>query len=384
MIPSEIENSILHYLTGNATKQELALLERWIKIDNHNKELFNDYLKVYYLTNTLLTKTTPKNFKAKELARIQKAKNNKQRSIVYLSLKYAAILILFVGSSYFLYNRNIVKDTFSASSNQITLQLANGQVEIINEKSSKEIVDIHGNKIGIQEENRIVYHTKSTSKTPVYNQLSVPYGKQFELVLSDGTTITINAGTTIEYPTQFASNQKREVSIQGEAFFKVAKDSLRPFIVKANDLKVRVLGTQFNVSAYPEEPNIATVLVEGLVGLYNNNYYNSTTATLLTPGFKGLYNEKEGSISKEKVDTRIYTGWRTGQLIFRNIPFKNIIKRLERSYNIQIINHNKQLNHEYFNAAFNSKKEDIYKVLNTFQKSYNFEYTTNKNQIIIH
>ncbi|NIJ45539.1 hypothetical protein FHR24_002007 [Wenyingzhuangia heitensis] len=380
MISSEIKNSIINYLNGNATEQEIKLLENWIVVNNH-KELFKEYVQIHHAANSISTQNNYQDFINKETVRITKTK--KRNTLIYLSFKYAAILILFLTSGYFLYQTNITKNTLMANVDQITLQLANGEIEVLNENSSREILDIHGHKIGTQQANRIVYHT-TAAKKPVYNQLSVPYGKQFELVLSDGTCITVNSGTTIEYPTQLATNQKRKVKLKGEAYFNVAKDSAHPFVVTANNLKVRVLGTQFNISAYPEEQNIATVLVEGLVGLYDQEQYHPKTATLLTPGFKGIYNEQSRNISKQKVDTRIYTGWKTGLLIFRNIPFQNILKRLERTYNIQITNNNKELNLEYFNASFDTHEDDIYKILNTFKKSYNFTYTTKNNQITIH
>src|SRR5699024_4461413 len=109
--------------------------------------------------------------------------------------------------------------------------------------------------------------TGSTSKL-VYNTLWVPYGKQFKLELSDGTHIVLNSGTQIKYPIHFSADQKRKVFLKGEAFFHVAKDSSRQFVVKSKDQMVEVYGTKFNVSAYREAPRVKTVLIEGSVGVF--------------------------------------------------------------------------------------------------------------------
>lgn len=381
MITSEIEKCIINYLKGTASTKELRQLEDWIKLAN-NKELFKEYIKLDYITSVALVKNHKSDFIDKEIFKT-KDKTKVRKLLPFKLLKYASILLIAICSTYLVYQNLTRKENFIADTDQIILDLGNGKTEIIQENGSKKIVDINGHVIGFQQANRIVYTTSNKiSEKEIINKLTVPYGKHFELVLSDGTIITLNSGTSIEYPSQFSNNKKREVSLNGEAFFNVAKDTLHPFVVNANQLKVRVLGTQFNVSAYPEEKNISTVLVEGLVGLYNNDVYNINSTTLLKPGVKGVYNTDKQTFSTKKVDTKIYTSWRTGTLIFRDISFKNIIKRLERNYNITIVNNNKKLDQQYFNASFNAK-ESVEEILSTFSKSYPFNYETINQKIII-
>ncbi|GGF72475.1 FecR family protein [Wenyingzhuangia marina] len=381
MITSEIEKCIINYLKGTASTKELRQLEDWIKLAN-NKELFKEYIKLDYITSVALVKNHKSDFINKEIFKT-KDKTKVRKLLPFKLLKYASILLIAICSTYLVYQNLTRKENYIANTDQIILDLGNGKTEIIQENGSKKIVDINGNVIGFQQANRIVYTTSNKiSEKEIINKLTVPYGKHFELVLSDGTIITLNSGTSIEYPSQFSNNKKREVSLNGEAFFNVAKDTLHPFVVNANQLKVRVLGTQFNVSAYPEEKNISTVLVEGLVGLYNNDVYNINSTTLLKPGVKGVYNTDKQTFSTKKVDTKIYTSWRTGTLIFRDISFKNIIKRLERNYNISIVNNNKKLDQQYFNASFNAK-ESVEEILSTFSKSYPFNYETINQKIII-
>ena len=381
MITSEIEKCIINYLKGTASTKELRQLEDWIKLAN-NKEFFKEYIKLDYITSVALVKNHKSDFIDKEIFKT-KDKTKVRKLLPFKLLKYASILLIAICSTYLVYQNLTRKENFIADTDQIILDLGNGKTEIIQENGSKKIVDINGHVIGFQQANRIAYTTSNKiSEKEIINKLTVPYGKHFELVLSDGTIITLNSGTSIEYPSQFSNNKKREVSLNGEAFFNVAKDTLHPFVVNANQLKVRVLGTQFNVSAYPEEKNISTVLVEGLVALYNNDVYNINSTTLLKPGVKGVYNTDKQTFSTKKVDTKIYTSWRTGTLIFRDISFKNIIKRLERNYNITIVNNNKKLDQQYFNASFNAK-ESVEEILSTFSKSYPFNYKKINQKIII-
>jgi len=211
--------------------------------------------------------------------------------------------------------------------------------------------------------------------------LTVPYGKRFDIVLSDSTQVHLNAGTSIKYPVKFIKGKDREVHLTGEAFFEVAKDAGHPFIVNANGLNIRVLGTKFNVSAYPEDSTTKTMLVEGSVGLYQDIAYNPEKTTFLKPGHLASLNKANKDISVERAEISLYTGWMKGNLIFRHVPFKNIIKKLERHYNVVITNHNKALGNELFTASFDNAT--LEQVLETFQNNYGLEYRIEKDEIII-
>lgn len=301
-------------------------------------------------------------------------------------LKYTAIaasLLLLLGVGFTYQNGN-----FDSQKNQIidptqiTLQLANGDVQVISEGTKIAVKDADGNIIGTQQGNKIVYHATASSGKLTYNTLKVPYGKRFELQLSDGTSIHLNAGTTLRYPIQFINGQNRQVFLNGEAFFDVAKDELHPFVVNADELNVRVLGTHFNVSNYPEDEMTDVVLVEGSVGLYESNKtFDAEKNTILKPGFKGSFDRKNNSISTKSVDTEVYTAWVDGELYLRNISFANICKKLERQYDVTITNKNPKLSGEKFNASF--KQEPIEKVLSYFNDVYGIQYTITNKQVTI-
>ena len=120
----------------------------------------------------------------------------------------------------------------------------------------------------------------------VYNTLKIPYGKKFEVQLSDGTIVHLNAGTSLRYPVQFVKNQSRQVYLTGEAFFEVSKDKAHPFTVNTQEVNVEVLGTKFNVNSYTEDVSTDVVLVEGKVSLYKDKK-TAENQVYLTPGLKG-------------------------------------------------------------------------------------------------
>lgn len=298
-------------------------------------------------------------------------------------IKYAAVAVLFIGIG-FLFQQGY----FSASSTLdipnefITLELENGSTKIINEDDTSEIVDKKGNVIGNQKGKVLVYDTTITNETLVYNTLTVPYGKRFEVQLSDGTRVHLNAGTSLKYPIKFIEDQNRQVFLKGEAFFDVSTDAKHPFIVNAEEMNIRVLGTQFNVSSYPEDEHITTVLLEGSVGVYSSDEtYNQKTATLLNPGFKAEWNLKNQEIKLDEADTETHTAWMDGRLILNGVPFNDILKKLERQYNVVFINNNMALENRRFTARFDV--ENIYQVMQSFSYSASFTYKFDSNKIII-
>ncbi|WP_203257138.1 FecR family protein [Hyunsoonleella ulvae] len=258
----------------------------------------------------------------------------------------------------------------------VTLELNNGSIQVIKENGNTNVIDNEGNVIGEQTGNKLVYSDKITSENLVYNTLKVPNGKKFDLVLSDGTKVLLNSGTSLKYPIKFLPGKTREVFLSGEAFFDVEQDKAHPFIVNANNLNVEVLGTQFVVSLYEEDKHTSVVLVEGSVDLSKDNH---TDSTILTPGTIGVLNSQTGIIAKQSVNTGLYTSWIDGVLMFRNQTFENISKKLERIYNVTIVNHNPTFSQEVFNASFDN--ETIEDILSYFKDSYDMNYAIENNII---
>lgn len=386
---SEIQKLLHKYILNQCTLEETNDVVDYFK-KNKNSEDFPTVEDVKLLLEeipTMDTNTADKIFSkiitdAKEIETtiIQKEKMPIQR---YLSIAASIIVLLSIG---WWYNQQDVVKTKSdllINSNEITLQLANGEIQVITEGKKTKVTDSKGNLIGNQNGNKIVYDTKTALKELVFNTIKIPYGKRFELELSDGTLVHLNSGSSLKYPVTFITGKSRKVFLDGEAFFDVSKDKSHPFVVNADNLNIRVLGTHFNVSNYGEDDLTEVVLVEGSVGLYNTNEnFDTNKSTLLKPGYKGSFNKKDDHISTTPVITDSYTSWMQGGLTFRNMSFKNISKKLERHYNVTIKTQNEKLNNEIFNASFKNN-ESIEKVLSYFDEVYGIKYTLKNNQIVI-
>jgi len=296
----------------------------------------------------------------------------------------AACFLLLMGGGW-LYQANFSapeKEPLKLTGNEITLQLENGDIQVISENGQQQLMDASGNLIASQEGANIVYGAANDLEKLVYNTLKIPYGKRFKLQLSDGTVVHLNAGTTLKYPVKFIAGESRKVFLNGEAYFDVAKDARHPFVVNADELNVRVLGTHFNVSGYPEDDLTDVVLVEGSVGLYKSGeQFSAKQSTILKPGFKASFNKSNGSLATKAVATSVHTAWVHGELNFRNLSFKNISRKLERHYDIEIENHNPQLETVFFNASF--RDEPIEKILSYFNEAHGFKYKIQGKKIII-
>lgn len=384
MISSKIENLIVKYLNKSATVDDLNILSKWVEIPR-NKSLFIDYVQTHYAVNYSLN-----NPPSKEIQELLISKIKKEKSIVYRIkpfLKYAAIFICILGLGYFyqadLFSPKVSEvKTLQASEDDITLELENGQVKVISNQGNEKITNNKGEVVGTQKGNQLDYSTNNTTEKLVYNELTVPYGRIFDLVLSDGTKIKLNSGTSIKYPIKFIEGKDRLVYLNGEAYFDVVKDEKHPFIVNADAINIRVLGTEFNLSSYPEDENINTVLVEGSVSVYNKETsYNKNTAVLLTPGHKAEWEKEDKTILIEEADISEYTAWIDGRLIFRDLEFKVIRKKLERKYNITIVNNNLELENTTFNAIFDI--ESIEEVLEVLDKNFGIQYEIKNNKVII-
>ncbi|TRX28934.1 DUF4974 domain-containing protein [Flavobacterium franklandianum] len=300
----------------------------------------------------------------------------------YMAIAASFLVLLTIGLSYQHGFFSPKKDVIINNSNEITLQLENGDIQVISANKKSKIADANGNVVGNQNGNKIVYDTETTIEKLVYNTIKIPYGKRFELQLSDGTIVHLNSGTTLKYPVKFIASENRQVFLDGEAYFDVTKDKTHPFVVNADNLNVRVLGTHFNVSNYPEDKMTDVVLVEGSVGLYKvNEKFNAEKNTVLKPGFKGSFSKTDNQIKTKAVVTDVYTAWIKGGLTFRDMTFKDISKKLERHYNVTIVNQNTKLSDEKFNASFGD--EPIAKVLSYFNEIHGIHYTLKNNEVLI-
>ena len=185
-----------------------------------------------------------------------------------------------------------------------------------------------------------------------YSEITVPFGQMSQLTLSDGTKIWLNSGTTLRYPERFAENS-RSVSIEGEAYFEVAKMAHKPFTVNTSDIKVEVLGTSFNLSAYKEDAATAVTLVEGKVAV--EDHAGKIIARLI-PGQMATKNKQTNALDIRNVETSFYAAWIEGKIYFDDEPLDQIAIKLERWFNVEISFANEQLKSHRFTGTILKNK----------------------------
>src|SRR5690606_28344661 len=242
-------------------------------------------------------------YKIKGIEKKKKVRTFSPHSNIGFWSGIAATFLLLIGI--YFYNQNTLgtaKEPITIENNQntelITLQLDNGMIETISTDGERKITSPNGNLVASQQGNSLQYNGTEAQDKLVYNTLNIPYGREFDLVLSDGTKVKLNSGSSIKYPVRFLKGQDRKVFLKGEAYFDVSSDKAHPFIVNVDEMNIRVLGTQFNLSHYPEDEDISTVLVEGAVVLYKEgaNMGSNTTAQLV-PGQRAALNKTNNTMT---------------------------------------------------------------------------------------
>lgn len=210
-------------------------------------------------------------------------------------------------------------------SSKAVLTLGNGQTITLDSAGHQQI----GASVS-QQGGQLLY--ADNAGTPQQNTLTTPRGGQFRVTLPDGTEAWLNANSSLTYPTAFSGNQ-RLVAVQGEVYFAVAKDATRPFQVRVNDGPViDVLGTEFNVNAYTDEPSINTTLVQGKV----NVHLGSASAVVLQPGQQARV--VDGHLNMVPgVDVDQITAWKNGVFNFEGVDVPGVMRQLSRWYDIEVV-----------------------------------------------
>ena len=205
-----------------------------------------------------------------------------------------------------------------------------------------------------------------------------PRGMRAVVVLPDSSRVTLNADSRISYPRRFTW-QAREVKLEGEAYFEVAKDKLRPFTVEAGDTKVTALGTEFNLRSYPGDPDTETTLVEGSVRVEAGG-----ERSILEPGYKLRYDPSSGQADISEVNPDASTGWMDGKLYFEAMTFERIASVLERKYSVNIRITDPLLAAKSFDGKF-EHGEGLDQILNVISLSVPFirKYDARTNTITI-
>jgi ferric-dicitrate binding protein FerR (iron transport regulator) len=385
---TQIPEIILKKISQKVTEEELQLLEEWLSQSEQNRVL---YQKVMQRNNLAFIEKEYQNIDneiawGKVLRKIKMQKRMPVKSLFMKVLRYAALLMLpLLVASYLLFLHSSQKDssdTFAQMEKQIlelkesSLITDDGEVVYLESKSNETLVEIDGTQIQ-QKDSTLLYHKEAKDNEDVkYNSLVTPRGKVYNLVLADGTKVWLNASSAIKYPVSFSSDI-RKVYLTGEAYFEVARDTLKPFIVSTSEMDIEVLGTIFNVMAYPDDKVMETTLVSGQVKVkaYKNNM-------ILTPGMQAHIDKENKIVNQTKTDTDMFTSWRFGRYIFEYENLEGVMGKLSRWYDVQVSFADTEKKNLHFSGSLFKYKE-IDETLHIIELATNVRFDRSENFIIV-
>ncbi|WP_297094495.1 FecR family protein [uncultured Draconibacterium sp.] len=319
------------------TEKEQQQLEEWFRQDSRNYLLY-EKLKYGENLSQSLKDLGSYNTEKAFIGFQNKINQTKTRKLNHILVRVAAAAVLLFGVYYFAHQQFVAIDeeplqqlAINPGTSKAILKLADGTVVNLENKRT-EFTESDGTTIS-SDTNKVVYQPNKKrvkQRQLKYNTIEIPRGGEYQLTLSDGTNVWLNSETTIKYPVVFAEN-KREVFIEGEAFFDVAHNEEVPFIVTTADMTVQVLGTAFNIRGYRNEETATTTLVRGKVNVTST----TTDQTFLLKPSQQFITE-EGNSAVRQVDVNQYIAWKEGRILFEDNTLKEIFTDVARWYNIDV------------------------------------------------
>lgn len=309
----------------------------------------------------------------------------------FIKIAASILVVIALGSTVY-WGLNYTKEAYEfTESNGIDrnsensfLRLSNGtKVNLTDEKS--EIVVLKNQDAILINKDSVVENTPVKSqdvKQVALNEVAVPFGKKTILVLADGTKVWLNAGSRFAFPQKFEGN-RREVHLDGEAYFEVTKNKNQPFIVSTRNIDVEVLGTKFNLSAYQSDNFSETVLLEGAVKVQDNGKLFNAKLELKPNQKATYYTDNKELIRSEATDAKMQISWINGWYQFSNQNLITVLDKLERYYNIRFI-HDATLESNAFPISGKlDLKGSINEVMTVLSKVAKINYQITDNEIII-
>jgi len=340
-----------------------------------------------YLLNSVPRVNDQDKEETKEHIKFSVRKLDLKREIVRWSAVAAILLTALVTAVFFLQDdptSDIAKYAQTLSDikpgNNTHIILQNGGVVQVQKASSHIQYDAKGENIQIDSEQKV--EQKIDNSQSVFNTVIVPYGKRTQITLSEGTKVWLNSGSKLVYPAHFADN-KREVFMEGEAVFEVTPMREKPFVVNTKDFDIKVLGTVFNVSVYPDDNYSSAILETGKIEIARSTAsFFSKEKLEITPGSIAIFDRSQKIFEQHKVDSKKYLSWREGYLIFNSEKLGNILKKLSRYYNIEMVVHDTQLKEETYSGYLDLKNSPE-EVLSVICQTIMLTYTIDNEKIII-
>ena len=356
-------------------KQEL---QEWIQASPDNSTLYDELVRRERVRQYIEKRESIDVRKYMAVCERELGLGGKRRMIHWLWGYAAAIFVLcVVGIGIWMNEREevgvteIAQTTIEPGKAKALLILGDGrEIELSNRNVNKALEE--SGIVIVNDSSRIEYRRNTGGgDKEVMNKIIVPTGGEYNLILSDGTWVYLNAESVITYPQKFVG-EKREVTLEGEAYFQVTASKEHPFIVKTKDMDVLVTGTEFNVKAYPDELNVQTTLLRGKVAVFAG--IDKKEKIEIEPN-------QQAEWSRE-VDPDLFVAWKNGQFLFRQDRLEDIMKTLARWYDMEVF----YLDESIKNMAFAGKldrSEDITPILNVLRATDKLTVEVNGKRIVL-
>jgi len=354
MNPTEAKKLLQKYNAGNASPEEIKLLENW------------------YARESQLQQADPENedyaaIKSELWDRIEARKRQHRIIRLWPRIAAAAAVLIFVSVGIYVYTNKhtnvtttqIAKNDVAPGGNKAILTLSNGQQIVLDNKAGK-IATQAGKQVLVAANGAVSYSGQTATKETLYNTLTVPIGNHRDLELPDGSKVSLDAGSSITYPVVF--DKERKISMTGQAYFVVKHDAAHPFLVTTKGQTTTDIGTEFNIYAYDDEAAVKTTLIEG--GIKVNN-------TILQPGQQA--NFAANNVIVKNADIEAVTAWRDNNFLFRNQGLKTTMRQIARWYNVNIIYDNAPEKLRIW--ADISRTRNLSVVLNAIQQTGKVKFT---------
>jgi len=333
-----ISTIIFKEIIGKASADEKEMIHRWREEEPENELCYQqihnrERLRVEYNQHRNMNSTSAMHHMKALIA--QERRRHLRQLAAKISVAAAIIAFVYLGLAILEWDINLFGERQRLADQQIlhgnvkaVLTLGTGETIVLDD-AQKTIADEDA-VIKKGDNGSLTYSLKTKTCKLKFNDLQVPRGGEFTLVLEDGTKVWLNSETKLRYPVSFVGDERR-VFLEGEALFKVAKGS-KPFIVESQGQLVKVYGTEFNISAYPSDHLIYTTLIEGHVGIQAESIGSIVD---LVPGVQSMFNKNSLEINLRQVNTDEITSWRTGMIVFEYQSFEQIMQTLARWYDFE-------------------------------------------------
>jgi ferric-dicitrate binding protein FerR (iron transport regulator) len=377
--------------SGNLSEPEKEQLQYWLNENEQNKAVYERLQDEDVLVNEL--KELEKLDKEKAFQRIEKIiAESKPKSIKLFPkyLKYAAAIAAIAVGSYFIIHKNIEPAKQDVA--QVVINPGIQKAILVTDNGNEIQLDSSGIKQIVKDDMANVVQSGSTLSyiqvdspstkqvTVAYNTLITPRGGEYKLIMSDGTEVLLNSGSKLRYPMVFNGNS-REVELEGEAFFKVAKMQEKNFVVKTDKVNVTVYGTVFDVFAYDNDDKVRTTLVEGSVGVSING--NTTNKGVkIKPGQQFSYDKSNGNNQTQEVDVERYVAWTKGMFVFEDESIESILRDLSRWYDFDYEFKDESLKNQRFTINL-GRYSNASRILEMISASSNLKFQLQEKKIIV-